>query len=179
MRALRWRDETQVKNIFHLYTGNEEEWTVPIHEERRAEIMLTLSRRQRPGTSPLSDRTLWRMLERCSFLSRTPALRYSLSNRSRKSRSSHSSSSIAAADTHGHRCQTRGTQAVIKAHEGMDPSALQLTRNANQNLQGEDKAAGTGHQGSSCAPPGLKGSTLSKTLTIWRSVLVTPPADSI
>lgn len=49
--------------------------------------------------SPLSERTLWRMLERCIFLSRTPALRYSLSNRSRNRRSSHTSSSIAAAQT--------------------------------------------------------------------------------
>lgn len=50
--------------------------------------------------SPLSERTLWRMLERCNFLSRTPALRYSLSNRSRNRRSSHTSSSIAAAKAH-------------------------------------------------------------------------------
>ena len=49
------------------------------------------------SVSPLSERTLWRMLERCIFLSRTPALRYSLSSRSRNRRSSHTSSSMAAA----------------------------------------------------------------------------------
>lgn len=53
--------------------------------------------------SPLSERTLWRMLDRCVFFSRTPALRYSLSSRSRKRRSSHTSSSIAAEqNTHTH-----------------------------------------------------------------------------
>lgn len=38
---------------------------------------------------------------------------------------------------------------------------------------------GIGHEGGSSSPPGLKGSTLSKTLPIWRSALVTPPGDPI
>lgn len=48
--------------------------------------------------SPLSARTLLRMLDRCTFFSLTPAVRYSLSSRSRNRRSSHTSSSIPAGE---------------------------------------------------------------------------------
>lgn len=76
----------------------------PIFLNLKTDFCSDYSSRLVLNSTPLADRTLCRMLEICCFFSRTAALKYSRSNSSKKTRSSATSSSIAA-ETRKHKKQ--------------------------------------------------------------------------